>query len=48
MGVRMPRTPYPRTKKENKNYHYFLERQRLRRGVVVDGRMPAPHHSPLL
>ena len=48
MGVRMPRTPYPHTKKVNKNYPYFLERQRLRRGVVLDGRMPAPHPSPLL
>ena len=46
MGVRMPRTPYPHAKKENKNYPYFLERQRLWRGVVVDRRMPAPPPPP--
>ena len=48
MGVRMPCTPYSHTKKVNKNYPYFLERQSLRRGVVVDGSMPAPYPSPLL
>ena len=41
MGVCLPRAPHPSYKKR-KIFSYFLKRQGLRRGVVVDGRMPAP------
>ena len=45
MGVCLPRAPHPSYKKR-KIFSYFLKRQGLRGGVVVDGRMPAPRPSP--